>query len=741
MAKKKKEVNERQIIPAEVREQGITDTLETNYMPYSMSVIISRAIPEIDGFKPSHRKLLYTMYKMGLLSSSAERTKSANVVGATMKLNPHGDMAIYETMVRLTRGNEALLHPLVDSKGSFGKQYSKMAFAASRYTEVKLDPICAELFSGIDKDAVDFVDNYDSTMKEPKLLPVTFPNVLVTPNMGIAVGMASNICSFNLAEICDTAIGVIKDEDFDITTTLLGPDFSTGGSIVYNREQMNSVYTSGRGTIKIRAKYRFDKPSNCIEVYEIPYTTDAETIIDKLADLIKSGKIKEISDVRDEIDLKGLKIAIDIKKGTDPDKLMTKLFKLTTLEDDFSCNFNILISGTPMLLGVKDIILEWHAYRAECLKREIYYDLQEKNSTLHLLKGLEKILLDIDKAIAIIRNTENDKEVIPNLCEGFDIDELQAEFVADIKLRSLNKEHILKKTAQIQSLIDEINELESILMSSTKLNRVIIKQLTQIKEKYGKPRKTDIIYDEVEVYDVSAEEEEEFKAYAVLTQEGYFKRITFQSLRGNDVQKLKEGDSVVFSGEVSSKDELLFFTDQAQVYKARLSMFEAVKASALGEFAPVKLGFENNEKIIFFSPMLDFNKRLFIAFENGKCVIIPLSSFETKNNRKKLTAAFCASQKVSFMTVLDKGEEKDVFIKTHLGKALVVNSALVPLKTTRTSIGVQVISLKANDRVDFVCTVESMPKKPLPKYRKTKIPSSGMVYNEIDIEANQTTLI
>ncbi len=741
MARRKKETAVEEFVPAEVREQGITDTLETNYMPYSMSVIISRAIPEIDGFKPAHRKLLYTMYKMGLMSPNADRTKSANVVGATMKLNPHGDMAIYETMVRLTRGNEALLHPLVDSKGSFGKQYSRMAFAASRYTEVKLDPFCAELFSGIDKDAVDFVDNYDSTMKEPKLLPVSFPNVLVTPNMGIAVGMASSICSFNLAEICDTAIGLIKDEDFDINTTLLGPDFSTGGNIVYNKEQMDMVYNVGKGTIKVRSKYKFDKENNCIEVYEIPYTTDAETIIDKLADLVKSGRVKEITDVRDEIDLKGLKIAIDVKRGTDPDKLMTKLFKLTTLEDDFSCNFNILISGTPMLLGVKDIILEWHAYRSECLKRELYYDLQQKYSLLHLLEGLEKILLDIDRAIAIIRKTENDAVVIPNLCDGFNIDVLQAEYVADIKLRNLNKEHILKKTAQIKNLKEEIEELESILKSTSKLNRLIIKQLTQIKEKYGKPRKTDIIYDGVETYDVTEEVEEEFTAYAVCTAEGYFKRITFQSLRGSDVQKLKDGDKIVFSGELSSKAELIFFTDKAQAYKTRLSAFDNVKASSLGEFVPVKLGFEPDEKVIFFAAVESFEKRLFIAFENGKCVIIPLSGFETKNNRKKLTAAFCSSQNVAHMMVLDKGEEKDVFIRTHLGKAVVVNTALVPLKSTRTSMGVQVISLKPNDKVDFVCAVELMSKKPLPKYKKTKIPSAGMVYNEIDIEENQTSLI
>ncbi len=739
MAKRKKEITE-DFIPAEVREQGITDTLESNYMPYSMSVIISRAIPEIDGFKPSHRKLLYTMYKMGLMSPSADKTKSANVVGATMKLNPHGDMAIYETMVRLTKGNEALLHPFVDSKGSFGKKYSKMAFAASRYTEVKLDSFCTELFSGIDKDAVDFVDNYDSTMKEPKLLPTTFPNVLVTPNTGIAVGMASSICSFNLAEVCDTAIGLIKDENFDITTTLLGPDFSTGGNIIYNKEQMDSVYNLGRGSIKVRSKYRYIKENHCIEVYEIPYTTDAETIIDKLADLVRTGKVKEITDVRDEIDLKGLKIAIDVKNGTDVDKLMTKLFKLTTLEDDFSCNFNILISGTPMLLGVRDIILEWHAFRSECLKREIYYDLEQKNSLLHLLLGLEKILLDIDRAIAIIRNTENDSEVIPNLCDGFDIDVLQAEYVADIKLRNLNKEHILKKTAQINNLREEIEELESILKSSSKLNRLIIKQLTRIKEKYGQPRKTDIIYESVDTYNAADEPEEEFSAYAVATADGYFKRITFMSLRGSDVQKLKEGDRIIFAGELSSRAELIFFTDKAQAYKSKLSAFDNVKASSLGEFVPVKLGFEPDEKVIFFTAVDDFEKRLFIAFDNGKCVIIPMAGYATKNNRKKLTAAFCGTQKVTCMMVLEKGEEKDIFIKTHLGKAAVVNTSLVPLKSTRTSIGVQVISLKANDRVVCAVPVDSMERKPMPKYKKTKIPTAGMVYSEIDVDENQMKL-
>ncbi len=741
MAKKKTEKEEKIIIPALPREQNITETLETNYMPYSMSVIISRAIPEIDGFKPSHRKLLYTMYKMGLLSQNSERTKSANVVGATMKLNPHGDAAIYETMVRLTRGNEALLHPFVDSKGSFGKQYSKMAFAASRYTEVKLDPFCQELFSGIDKDAVDFTDNYDSTMKEPKLLPVTFPNILVTPNMGIAVGMASSICSFNLGEICDTACELIRDPDFDISETLQGPDFSTGGVIVYDKEQMDSIYNFGKGSVRIRSKYRFDKSTHTIEVYEIPYTTNAETIIDKLAELVKSGRVKEISDVRDEIDLKGLKIAIDVKKGTDPDKLMTKLFKLTTLEDDFSCNFNVLISGTPMLLGVKDIILEWHAYRAECLKRQIYFELQQKNDLLHLLHGLEKILLDIDRAIAIIRNTESDADVIPNLCEGFDIDETQAEYVAEIKLRNINKEYILKKTRQIEDLQDEINELEALLMSPKKLNKKIIDQLVEIKKKYAKPRKTEILKGGVEVYNAAEEVEEEFSAYCVYTKEGYFKRISKQSIRVADEQKLKDGDSILFEGEISSRAELLFFTDKAQVYKAKLSNFEGTKASLMGDFAPAKLGFDAGEKPIFFTFTQNFDSRLFISFTNGKCVIIPMESFVTKTNRKKLTAAFCEKQEVAGMFVLQKGEEKDVFLKSRAGRALVVNTSLVPLKATRSSQGVQVFTLKNSDVVDAVCPTDALKTPPLPRYKKTKIPSSGGIFNEIDLDVNQTTLI
>ncbi len=740
MARKKTVKEEKPIVLAEVREQNITETLETNYMPYSMSVIISRAIPEIDGFKPSHRKLLYTMYKMGLMSANTERRKSANVVGETMKLNPHGDAAIYETMVRLTRGNEALLHPFVDSKGSFGKQYSKMAFAASRYTEVKLEQFCQELFSGIDKDAVDFVDNYDSTTKEPKLLPVTFPNILVTPNMGIAVGMASNICSFNLAEICDTACELIRDPDFDITQTLQGPDFSTGGTILYNEAQMDSIYRYGKGSIRIRSKYRFDKSTHTIEVYEIPYTTNAETIIDRLAELVKAGKVKEISDVRDEIDLKGLKIAIDVKKGTDPDKLMAKLFKLTTLEDDFSCNFNVLISGTPMQLGVRDLILEWHAYRTECLKRQLYFELGQKNDLMHLLQGLEKILLDIDRAIAIIRNTENDADVIPNLCDGFNIDEIQAEYVADIKLRNINKEYILKKTRQIEELQKEIEELEGLLMNPRKLNKKIISQLEEIKKKYGKPRKTDILYQEPVIVEDEEEEEDEFTAYCVFTKEGYFKRISLQSIRGNDEQKLKEGDSILFEGELSSKNELIFFTDKAQAYKAKISQFESVKASALGDFVPAKLGFDNGEKPIFFTYTQTFDARIFISFTNGKCVIIPMDSFATKTNRKKLTAAYCEKQQVASMFTLEKGEEKDVFIRSKLGRALTVNSSLVPLKATRSSQGVQVLTLKPQDEVVSAIPVDKMSTPPLSRYKKTKIPSAGGIFNEIDMDANQTTL-
>lgn len=737
MAKKKAVKTEPEIEIAPAREQDITQTLELNYMPYAMSVIISRAIPEIDGFKPSHRKLLYTMYKMGLLNGP--RTKSANVVGQTMKLNPHGDMSIYETMVRLTKGNEALLHPFVDSKGSFGKQYSKMAFAASRYTEVKLAPICAELFGGIEKEAVDFVDNYDNTLKEPKLFPTSFPNILVSPNVGIAVGLASTICSFNLAEVCDTTIALLKDPDHDISTTLLAPDFSTGGRLIYNKTQLDSVYSTGRGSIKVRAKYTVEAKGNCIEIIEIPYTTNVEAIIDKIEELVKSGKIKEISDIRDETDLNGLKIAIDTKKGTDPDKLMAKLYKLTPLEDDLSCNFNVIIEGTPMLMGVRQILNEWHAYRTECIKRETYYDLTQKSKQLHLLRGLEKILLDIDKAIKIIRETENDSEVVPNLARGFDIDEEQAEYIADIKLRNLNKEYILNRTAQIEKLEKEIADLEEILSSQKKLDKLIIKQLEQVKSKYGQPRKTEIIYED-DIVDITPEKEEVYPVFAVCTREGYFKKISMQSIRGNDEQKLKDDDKVMFSSEIPSDSELLFFTSKAQVYKAHLSEFDNIKASQLGDYVPAKLEFESDERLIFFAVEKEYDDRILLCFANGKCVVIPMSVYKTKTNRRKLTGAFSDACECIGIFRLDKNSEKDIFLKTKLGRALAINSSLVPLKSTRSSIGVQVISLKKGDGVVFSDFAENMGASLLPRYKKNKIPSAGMIFNEIDITENQEKL-
>jgi len=625
-------------ITAVTREIPITSTLEDNYMPYSISVIKARAIPEIDGLKPSHRKLLYTMYKMGLLGET--RTKSANVVGQTMKLNPHGDAAIYETLVRLTRGNEALLHPFIDSKGSFGKQYSKMAYAASRYTEVKLDSICNELFSGIDKDAVDFVDNYDATLKEPTLLPTTFPNILVSPNMGIAVGLSSNICSFNLSEICDTTIGLIEDENFDIYKTLKAPDFSTGGKLIYNPEQIRSVYETGRGSFKVRASYVVKKGDgcNCIEITNIPYTTNVEAIMDKIEALTKAGRLKEISDARDETDKGGLKLTLDLKRGTDPEKLMNRLYKLTTLEDDFNCNFNVLIAGTPKLLGVRELLLEWHAFRCECLKRELYFTLTQKKERYHLLLGLEKILVDIDKAIRIVRSTENDKDVIPNLMAGFGIDELQATFIADIKLRNLNKEYILSKVSETEKLKKEIADLEATIKSSKKIDAIIIKQLVEIKKKYGIDRKTEIIGESFAEEEV--EVEEEYRMHVAVTREGYFKLIPLQSIKMSDNHKLKEGDEIVFSNDISSNEELLFFTDKAQVYKGRFKDFEVTKASALGDYVPTKLGFDDGERVIFFTHTLDFSEKVLIFYENGKSLAFPINVYQTKQNRRKLTAAF-----------------------------------------------------------------------------------------------------
>ncbi len=708
---------------AVVEEHPITRTLEENYMPYSMSVIISRAIPEIDGFKPAHRKLLYMMYKNGLLNG--QRKKSATIVGDTMKLNPHGDASIYETMVRLTSGNEALLHPFIDSKGSFGKQYSKMAYAAARYTEAKLEPICAEIFGGIDKDAVDFKDNYDGTMKEPVLLPTSFPNVLVSANKGIAVGLASDICSFNLAEVCDAAIAVIRDGiGTPLTDILIAPDFSTGGLLLYDKEELENIYKTGKGSFRLRAKYNYEKSGNIIEITEIPYTTYTEVIIDRLAELIKAGRLKEISDVRDETDLNGLKIAIDLKRGTDPDKLMKRLYKLTTLEDTFKCNFNILIAGTPHLLGVAEILDEWHAYRCECLSRELFYELRKKEEKLHLLKGLEKILLDIDKAIAIIRSTKNDRDVVPNLAAGFDIDETQAEYIADIKLRNLNKEYILRQTAEIEKLMKEIADIEGILKSKRRMDNLIIKQLEKIKEKYGKPRKTALIT-EGDIIESEEETEEipDTPVYAVMSREGYFKKILPSSLRMNDTQKFKDGDVQVFFEQLSERTELLFFTSSAQCYKSSMSEFENTKASALGDFVGTKLEFEAGEKFTFMAATNDYTEKLFILFENGKSVMIPLEAYKTKTHRKKLTGAVSsASPVVSAFVIKDKC---DIFIKTKAGRGLLIPSELVPEFQSRSSGGSQTIALRKGDVPIYAeaCEQGAYPDM----VRKRKIPSPGEI--------------
>ncbi len=736
MAKARKDIKKSGTgTPAIIHDSPITHTLETNYMPYVMSVIVSRAIPEIDGFKPAHRKLLYTMFKMGLLTGN--RIKSADVVGQTMKLNPHGDGAIYETLVRLTRGNEALLHPFIDSKGSFGKQYSKMAYAASRYTEVKLDLICQELFSGIDKDAVDMMDNYNGTTKEPVLFPTSFPNVLVSPNTGIAVGLASSICSFNLAEMCETTIALIQKPQHDLSATLPAPDFSTGAQLLYNKHEMDAIYSSGRGSIRLRSKYRVVPNQQCIEIYEIPYSTTVEAIIDKIAKLVKGGKLKEINDVRDETDLGGLKLTIDIKRGVEPDKLMAKLFKRTDLECNFPCNFNILIGGTPRLMGIREILQEWHGFRCECLKREIYFDLMVKNDKLHVLMGLEKILLDIDKAISIIRKTENDKDVIPNLCKGFDIDEPQAEFIADIRLRNLNKEHILSRVAEMDTLKAEIKRLEGILKSEQKLNNLIIEQLRVVQKKYGIPRKTEIISGKEAQLIVSEEKEEAYQVYVVMTKEGYFKRITLQSIRGSDDQKLKDGDEIVYSGEISSECELLFFTDQGQLYKAKVGEFENVKASALGEYVPAKLEFEANERVIFFMPEINFEGRLMIGFENGKALSIPLSQYQTKTNRRKLTGVFNITSPVVGMIPVEKGKTKDVFILTKHMRAAYLPGSLIPEKATRTSAGNQIFVLKKGDYVEKFVAADQIPPSSLKGCRKLKVPTPGAIYNPVNVEENQ----
>ena len=735
---KKKKVNTDGImgLHGSTTEQAISETLELNYMPYAMSVIVSRAIPEIDGFKPSHRKLLYTMYKMGLLTGG--RTKSANIVGQTMRLNPHGDAASYETMVRLAKGNETLLHPFVDSKGNFGKVYSRdMAYAAARYTEAKLDPICAEVFKDIDSDTVDMVDNYDATMKEPALLPTTFPNVLVSANQGIAVGMASNICSFNLREVCDTAIALMKNPDHDILETLPGPDFSTGGELLFDEAATREIYATGRGSFKLRAKWRYVKDGNLIEITEIPYTTATEVIMDKVAELIKAGKIKEIADMRDETDLGGLKLTIDLKRGVDPEKLMQKLFRLTPLQDSFPCNFNILIAGMPRVMGVGEILDEWTAWRTDCVKRRIFFQIQKKEDRLHLLKGLERILLDIDKAIAIIRETELENEVVPNLMIGFGIDEIQANYVAEIKLRNINKEYILKQTRAIDDLEGEIADLRDTLNSPRKLKNVIIKELQAVADKFGQPRRTEILYDAQEV---APEEEDDVPDYGVtvfVSKEGYLKKMTAQSLRMSGEQKFKEGDSLSFSRETTNKAEFLVFTDRYQCYKSRLSDFDDGKASQLGDYLPQKLGFEAGENLVALVFCGDYKGFILFFFENGKAAKVPLSAYETKTNRKKLTGAYSDKSPLIKAVALDADEQMVVYSTD--GRAAIFSTAQLLPKTTRNTQGVAVMTLKkkATLRDAVLLTQSGIVNES--RYRTKTIPSAGAVLKEEDSAEKQQT--
>ena len=722
----------------EVVEQNIDSTIRENYMPYAMSVILSRAIPEIDGFKPSHRKLLYTMYKMGLLNGA--RTKSANIVGATMKLNPHGDSAIYDTMVRLSRGYEALLHPYVDSKGNFGKFYSRdMAWAASRYTEAKLDKICNELFRDIDKDTVDFVDNYDNTMKEPSLLPVAFPSVLVNTNTGIAVGMASNICSFNLKEICETTAALIRDPNHDVMQTLPAPDFIGGCQIIYDENALRQVYETGKGGIKLRARYQYDKSANCIDVLSIPSTTTCEVIIEKIIDLVKAGKIKDIADVRDETGIDGLKITIDLKRGVDPDRLMAKLYRFTTLEDSFSCNFNVLIGGVPRVLGVKALLEEWIAFRIECVRRRTYFDRNKKAEKLHLLKGLEAILLDIDKAVKIVRETDEEAEVVPNLMIGFGIDEVQAEYVAEIKLRHLNREYILKRTAEIEALEKEIAELDEILKSKTRIKTIIVKELKEIAEKYGQPRKSIIIYEDIVSYTEEKDDVPDYPVNLFFTKEGYFKKITPQSLRMSSNHKLKDGDEIAQTCEFSNNGELLFFTDKCQVYKAKAADFTDTKASALGEYVPAKLGMDEGENAVYMVATKDYKGMLLFAFENGKLAKVPLEAYQTKTNRKKLTGAYSDKSPLAGMVFFT--EDKEFLLKASSGRMLLIHSGAINLKTTRSTQGVAVMKLKKGHRLFEISEyVEGTFAKPQ-RYRTKTLPTLGAMPANEDSTAEQLTLI
>ena len=745
MPKKSKKTTEAaQVAPAlPATPQLITETIEKNYMPYVMSVIISRAIPEIDGFKPSHRKLLYTMYKMGLLGGN--RTKSANIVGATMKLNPHGDAAIYETMMRLTRGYDALLHPFVDSKGSFGKQYSTdMACSASRYTEARLDPFCEEIFRGIDKNAVDMIDNYDGTMKEPSLLPTSFPNILVSPNMGIAVGMASRICSFNLAEVCEGTIALLENPRLDVDQMLdiiKAPDFSGGGTILYDRAQMAEIYRTGRGSFRIRSCWEYDPESNSISIVEIPYSTSIEIILKKIGDLIREGKLKEVVDYCDQIDLNGFKISLDLRKGTDPDKLMAKLFKLTTLEDEFPCNFNVLINSTPVTLGVIPLLKEWINFRCSCVSRELAFERDRKNEKLHLLLGLAKILLDIDKAIKIIRETKAEKDVVPNLMEGFGIDELQANYIAEIKLRHLNREYILNRVKEIEELQKEIAELDSILSSDRKLKKYIANQLREIKEKYGKERKTKILTDFTESVLAEEDEIENYPVRLVMTRDGYFKKITMQSLRGNDEQALKEGDeiSAIYDGE--NRDELIFFSDRAQCYKSKVADFDTTKASAKGDYVPAKVGFDDGERAIMMKNIKEYDPKHHIVFifKNGKGVRIPVSAYETKGNRRRLTGAYSDASPI--VAALYEEKPFEIMMISTDRKAIVINTSLIPEKTTRTSQGVTLFSLKKNIEIDRVVVDFDEIAKGEKSCKKIKIPATGVTLVGYDPEKDQIKLV
>lgn len=722
----------------EVVEQPIVSTIRENYMPYAMSVILSRAIPEIDGFKPSHRKLLYMMYKMGLLNGG--RTKSANIVGATMKLNPHGDSAIYDTMVRLSRGYEALLHPYVDSKGNFGKFYSRdMAWAASRYTEAKLDAICNELFRDIDKDTVDFVDNYDNTMKEPSLLPVAFPSVLVNANTGIAVGMASNICSFNLREICETTAALIRDPDHDIKSTLPAPDFTGGCQIIYDENVINQVYETGRGSIKLRAKYVYDKSANCIDILSIPATTTCEVIIEKVIDLVKQGKVKEISDIRDETGIDGLKITIDLKRGIDADKLMTKLYRFTTLEDSYACNFNVLIAGVPRVLGVKALLEEWIAFRIECVRRRTYFDRNKKADKLHFLRGLEKILLDIDKAVKIVRETDEESEVVPNLMIGFGIDEIQAEYVAEIKLRHLNREYILKRTKDLEDLEKEIAELDEILKSKARIKTIIVKELKSIAEKYGQPRKSIIIYDDVARYEEETVEIPDYPVNLFFTKEGYFKKITPQSLRMSGEQKLKDGDEIIQELEFTNNCDLLFFTDKCQVYKAKADDFAQTKASVLGDYVAAKLGFDEGENAVKMVATKDYKGMLLFAFENGKAAKVPLESYATKTNRKKLTGAY--SDKSPLVGLLYLPEDEEVLFKASSGNMLLIHTGALALKTTRSTQGVAVLKPKKGHRLFSIERYKDGTFTNPKRYRTGSLPARGALPVNDDSKDEQLSLI